>query len=141
MSQARSPSPTHGRTLWDEGHEPGRQVVALGVAVALTTAVLDLTVMGRVSLFFDICFVALCVALALRVCPDDFFTVGVAPPLLMLGVFALLGLTRPGVIAQEHDGVIQAVVSGLSHHSSALVVGYALCLICLAIRRHVLTRP
>lgn len=140
MSQAQSPSPTHGRTLWDEGHEPGRQVVALGVAVALTTVVVDLAIMGRVSLIFDVCFVALCVALALRVRPDDFFTVGVSPPLLMVAVFVLLGFTRPGVIAEDRDGVVQAVVSGLSHHSAALVVGYALCLACLAIRQRFLAR-
>jgi hypothetical protein len=131
MSQAR----TQARTLWEEGHEPGRQVVALGLAVALTTTVADLAIMGRVSILFDLCFVALCVALALKVRPTDFFTVGVLPPLLMVAVFVLLGLTRPGVIADEHDGVVQAVVSGLSHHSAALVVGYALCLACLAIRQ------
>jgi len=77
----------------------------------------------------------MCVAVALAVRPTDFFTVGVLPPLLMVGVFTLLGLTRPGVIADPRDGVIQAVVSGLSHHSVALVVGYLLCLGCLALRQ------
>ncbi|MCW2767761.1 MAG: hypothetical protein JWO11_3720 [Nocardioides sp.] len=125
------------RTLWEEGHEPGRQVVALGMALALTTVVVDLAVVGRVSSFFDLCFVALCVALALKVRPTDFFTVGVLPPLIMVAVFVLLGITRPGVIAHPSDGVVQAVISGLSRHSTALVVGYALCLACLAIRQRV----
>ncbi len=129
---------THARTLWEEGHEPGRQVVALGAALALTIVVLDVALVGRVSLFFDLCFVVLCIALALKVRPTDFFTVGVLPPLIMVGVFALLGLTRPAVIADPGDGVVQAVVSGLSHHSGALVAGYLLCLATLAVRQRVL---
>lgn len=126
---------SHTRTLWEEGREPGRQVVALGAALALTAVVIDVAVVGRVSLFFDLCFITMCVAVALAVRPTDFFTVGVLPPLLMVGVFTLLGLTRPEVIADPRDGVIQAVVSGLSHHSVALVVGYLLCLGCLALRQ------
>ena len=126
---------SHTRTLWEEGREPGRQVVALGAALALTAVVIDVAVVGRVSLFFDLCFITMCVAVALAVRPTDFFTVGVLPPLLMVGVFTLLGLTRPGVIADPRDGVIQAVVSGLSHHSVALVVGYLLCLGCLSLRQ------
>lgn len=129
---------THARTVWEEGHEPGRQVVALGVALALTIVVLDVALVGRVSLFFDLCFVVLCIALALQVRPTDFFTVGVLPPLIMVGVFALLGTTRPDVIADAGDGVVQAVVSGLSHHSGALVSGYVLCLATLAVRQRVL---
>jgi hypothetical protein len=132
---------THARTLWEEGREPGRQVVVLGVALALTVVAIDLLIVGRVSLFFDLCFVALCVGLALAVRPNDFFVVGVLPPLIMLGVFTLLGLTSPGVIAHPEDGVVQAVVSGLSHHSTALVTGYVLCLAVLAVRQKVVGRP
>jgi hypothetical protein len=128
---------THARTLWEEGREPGRQVVALGVALALTVVVVDLALVGRLSLFFDLCFVALCLVLALAVRPTDFFTVGVLPPLIMVAVFALLGATRPEAVAHPEDGVVQAVVSGLSHHSGALVVGYLLCLACLALRQRV----
>jgi hypothetical protein len=132
--------PGRPRTLWQEGREPGRQVIALGVAVALTAVVLDLLLVGRVSLFFDLCFVALCVGVALLVRPRDFFTVGVLPPLIMLGVFTLVGLTRPAMIAHAGDGVVQAVISGLSHHSVALLVGYALCLACLGVRQRVAGR-
>ena len=129
--------PGRSRTLWQEGREPGRQVIALGVAVALTAVVLDLLLVGRVSLFFDLCFVALCVGVALLVRPRDFFTVGVLPPLIMLGVFTLVGLTRPAMIADADDGVVQAVLSGLSRHSVALLIGYALCLACLGVRHRV----
>lgn len=128
------------RTLWEEGRQPGRQVVALGLALALSAVVVDQALFGSIGAFFDVCFVLTCVAMALLVRPQDFFTIGVLPPLLMVGVFTLLGLTRPDVIADETDGVIQAVVSGLGHHAAALVVGYALCLAILAIRHRVLSR-
>ena len=45
------------------------------------------------------------------------------------------------MIAHPRDGVVQAVVSGLSHHSGALVAGYVLCLACLAIRHQVAVTP
>ena len=126
------------RTLWEEGREPGRQVVALGLALALTAVVVDQALFGQVGVLFDICYVLICVAMALAVRPQDFFTIGVLPPLLMVGVFALLGATRPDVIADPSDGVIQAVVAGLGHHAAALVAGYLLGLAILAVRQRVL---
>ncbi|WP_240641391.1 DUF6542 domain-containing protein [Nocardioides ferulae] len=128
------------RTLWEEGRASAREVVTLGVAVALSLAALDLLLFGQLTVLFDLAFVALSVGLALAVRPRDFFTVGVLPPLLMLGLFVLLGATDPGTIARAEDGVVQAVVSGLSHHSAALVVGYLLCLGVLALRHQVANR-
>jgi hypothetical protein len=111
-----------------QGDESGRQVVALGLAVALTVVVLDQLMVGRLSLFFDLCFITLCLALAVRAPRDDWFVAGLLPPVLMLAVFLLLALTAPHLIAKPDDGVVQAVVSGLAHHSTALLVGYALAL-------------
>jgi hypothetical protein len=121
-------------TLWTEGTEPGRQAVALGIAASLTVVAFDVLVAGELSYFFDLSFVALCLGLALVVRPDDFFTVGVLPPLMMVATFTLLGLVAPATIAHPDDGVVQAVVSGLAHHSGALVAGYILCLATLAMR-------
>ena len=125
------------RTLWEEGTEPGRQVVVLGFAVALTVAVADLLIGNGLGLLFDLLFVVISIGVALLVRPQDFFTVGVLPPLLMLGVFLLLGTVTPGSIAADGDGAFTALLTGLAHHSTALLVGYALCLACLAIRRKV----
>ncbi|GAB2876146.1 DUF6542 domain-containing protein [Nocardioides pacificus] len=122
------------RSLWVEGQEPGRQVIVLGVAVALTTVVLDLFLSGRLSLFFDLCFIVLCLGLALLVRPGDFFTVGILPPLIMLAVFLLLAAVAPGTVADERDGVVQAVISGLFTHATSLAVGYVLALAALAVR-------
>jgi hypothetical protein len=129
---------TPTRTLWEEGRESGREVVALGFALALTVAVVDVATGVRVGLLFDLCFVGVCVALALAVRPDDFFVVGVLPPLLMGGLFVLLGSSTPAAIGQPDDGLVQATISGLSHHSGALLVGYALCLAVLFVRQRVL---
>jgi xanthine/uracil permease len=130
---------SQARTLWEEGTEPGYQVVALGTAAALTVVVLDLWRADQVTHLFDVVFVLTCVAVALLVRPEDFFTVGVLPPLIMGAVFLLVGLTDPGAIADRDDGLVQAVVSGLSNHAEALGLGYALCLGCLAVRRRYLT--
>lgn len=131
---------TPAPTLWESGRESGRDVAILGVAVTLSAVALDVLLSGQLSLFFDLSFVALCFFLALRVRPHDFFTVGVLPPLMMLGVFWLLAMTDRTSIAQADDGVTQAVVSGLTHHSGALAAGYAVCLGCLAYRQRLLAQ-
>jgi hypothetical protein len=124
---------SEARTLWEEGHEPGRQVVALGLALALTVAVLDVGIGGGVGLFFDVAFVGVCLTVALLVRPQDFFTVGVLPPLIMLAVFVLVALAHPDALAPG-DGLVPDVLAGLAHHAVALGVGYAGCLLCLAVR-------
>ena len=122
------------RTLWEEGHEPGRQMVALGLALSLTVVVLDVGIGGRVGLFFDLAFVAVCL------------TRGAAGPAGGL-------LHRRRAAAADHAGGLRAGrglppgrdrarrrrpgpggVTGLSHHAVALGVGYAACLLCLAVR-------
>ncbi len=131
---------TDAPSVWTDGREPGRQVVVLGVALALTVVVLDLALVGEVSQFFDLCYVVLCLGLAVAVRPDGFFTVGVLPPLMMAAVFAFVGAVSPEAIAHPGDGVVQAVVSGLATHSGALVAGYALCLATLLLRQRTRSR-
>jgi hypothetical protein len=126
---------SHTRAIWDDGREPGRAVVALGVAVALSAIVVNVAMVGRVTMFFDLWFVLLCLGVALLVRESDFFTVGVLPPLIMVGSFTVLAFDRPEAIASAQDGIVQAVVSGLAHHSVALVCGYALCLVTLFARQ------
>ena len=124
MSQAGSP--------WDV--EPGRQVAALGLAVTLTVVAVDVLLVGRLSLFFDLCFVALCLALAARVRRGDFFLVALLPPLLMLASFVLLAAVSRAAIADPDDNFVQAVVTGLAHHSAALLGANTVCLGWLAWR-------
>jgi hypothetical protein len=113
-------------------------MVALGVALALSVAVLDSGIGGRIGLVFDLAFVGVCVLVALLVRPEDFFTVGVLPPLILLAVLVLFGISHRVAIAPDDHGLAQAVVTALAQHAIALGIGYAACLGCLAIRDHVL---
>jgi hypothetical protein len=126
---------TAAPTIWDEGTEPARRVVLLGVALMLTAAALDLVIGHDLGWIFDVGFVLLAATLALRVHPHDFFAISVTPPLLMLGLFVVIAAVDPAVIARADDGLIQATLTGLAHHPWALFVGYALCLAFLQIRR------
>ena len=127
-------------TLWEDGRRPGQEVIALAVALLLTATVLDLLLSEGLGLFYDLAFVTICVGVALQVRPADFFAVGVLPPMAMLMVALLLGISDPGTIARADDGFVQATVSGLSTHAIALVFGYAACLGLLALRRSFLLR-
>ena len=122
------------KTLWEEGRHPGRLVVG-AATVALVAVVLVSLLLGRLGLFFDLAFVVVCVAAALAVRPQDFFTVGVLPPLLLAATVTVVAIVDPAAVARPEDAVAQAVVSGLAHHAIALVIGYALTLGVLALRQ------
>lgn len=110
-------------------------MATLSALAAILVVMVDLMLSDQLSLFFDLAFVGLCVAAALAVRPRDFFVVGVLPPLLMFGTVLVLALVSRSSIADEVDGLIQAVVSGLAHHAGALVAGYGLALGILALRQ------
>jgi hypothetical protein len=101
----------------------------------LLVVLVDLLASRHLTLLFDAAFVMICVAAALAVRPKDFFVIGVFPPLLMLGTVVVLAATWRGTVADPADGMMQAVVSGLAHHSGSLVVGYGLTLLLLALRQ------
>ncbi len=127
---------------WARGRESASSMAALALAVTLSLVVLNSVLSDSLGLLFDLGFVALCCALALRVRMGEFVYVGLIPPLALIAVFALLGFAAPDLVAQPQDGVVQVVVTGLGHHSAALFVGYALCLTLLAYRYHLsTTRP
>jgi hypothetical protein len=115
-------------------------VVNVSVLVVLLVVLADLSLSGGLSLLFDVTFVLVCVAAALAVRPRDFFVVGVFPPLLMAGTVALVATASREVVAKPDDGFLQAVVSGLAHHSGSLVIGYGLTLGILALRQVALRR-
>lgn len=123
------------QTLWEEGRRPGRQVAALAGAAVLLVAAVNLVLTDRLSLFFDLCFVVVCLAAGLAVHPRDFFLVGVLPPLLMLLAVTAVAAVDRAAVADEVDSIVQAVVSGLAHHAGALLAGYAAALVILALRQ------
>ena len=122
--------------FWEVGREPGRQVVALGVAVTLTAVSIDILLAGHLTFFFDLSFMVLCLGLAALVRRRDFYLVALLPPFLMAAVFCFVALVARDAIADGRDSVLQAIVSGVATHGIALGVGYALCLGWLAWRLH-----
>jgi hypothetical protein len=120
---------------WWDGATRGSEVVALATALTLSVATVEIALTGHLRLFFDACFVTICLISAVMVRAHEFFTVGVLPPLLMSGTMVLVALNGTGVIASRHDSVVQAVVTGLARHSAALFVGYAVCLVVLLLRQ------
>ena len=127
-------------TLWEEGRWSGRRVTRFSMLVSALLVVLDVTATGRLERIFDSGFIVLCVGMALAVRPQDFFRVGVLPPMLLLTICLVLGLGRREAIAAADDGLVQSVISGLAHHSGPLLAGYALALVVLGIRVRVARR-
>jgi hypothetical protein len=127
-------------TLWEEGRWSGRRVTRFSMLASALLVVTDLLATGRLERVFDSGFIVLCVGMALAIRPQDFFRVGVLPPMLLLGISVLLALGHRTAIAAADDGFVQSVISGLAHHSGPLLAGYALALAVLGIRARVLRR-
>lgn len=127
-------------TLWEEGRWSSSRVTRFSIFACLLLAAADIAISGRVNDLFDIGFVALCIAMALAIRPSEFFNVGILPPLLILALCTVLSVVHRGWIAPSGDGFIQAIISGLAHHSGGLLAGYAVSLGILAIRTRVLRR-
>ncbi len=126
--------------MWEEGRWSGIRVTRFSAFGCLVLVAVDLLVSPNLGSIFDIGFIVLCVAIALAIRPEDFFHVGVLPPMLLLAVSTGLGVVDRGAIAGADDGLIQSVISGLAHHSGPLLVGYGLALVVLAIRNRIIRR-
>jgi hypothetical protein len=126
--------------LWEEGRWSGRRVTRFSMLASALLVAVDLAATGHLARIFDSGFIVLCIGIALAVRPQDFFRVGVLPPMLLLGTCVTLGLGHRAAIAASDDGLIQSVISGLAHHSGPLLAGYALSLAVLGIRTRVARR-
>lgn len=118
----------------------GSRTTRLAVLASVLVIALDVAVSGRVGVLFDLAFVLVCVGAALAVRPADFFTAGVLPPILLLGLCTALSVLDRGALSAHGDGFVQGLVSGLAHHAGALAAGYALALGVLAMRHRVVQR-
>jgi hypothetical protein len=127
-------------TLWEEGRWSGTRVTRFSAFASVLLVVLDLIVSGGLGRIFDVGFVLLCLGIALAIAPDEFFSVGVLPPMLLLGVCAALTVLHRSAIASSGDGLVQSVVSGLAHHSVALLIAHGGLLAVLAVRHRVVRR-
>ena len=110
-----------------------RSVVATSAAATVACACLDLALTGRMTFFFDLCFVVVCLVATMSVRRTDLFTVGVLPPLLFAAVIAVLSVTTPDAF-ESGPGVNKVFLSGLANHAPGLVFGYAVALTAVALR-------
>jgi len=109
-------------------------VVWLGLLGTLTLAAVDLLLSGRLTMFFDLGFITLCLGLGRLPGKEASYVVAFAPPLVLTTTFVVLGLIDADLLGHPDDGAFAAVMSGLTGHATALGIGYALCLVGLGAR-------
>jgi hypothetical protein len=110
-------------------------VIRAMTLLLLSAAGLNLLVTGALGLPFGLVFVTACAVAALWVRPQDFFMVGVYPPIVLGALVITLALVAPATVARADDPAGQAIVSGLAHQAWPLVTGYALTLLIIALRQ------
>jgi len=116
------------------GQESGPQVLVLGLGGCVGIVAVDLLLSGRLTMFFDLAFITLCLALTPLVRADGVFLACFLPPVMMVAVFGLVHLVDPEAIGNRDDGLLQSVIAGLTAHAAALAIGYAICLVALGLR-------
>lgn len=126
--------------MWEEGRWSGNRVTRFSVLLCVLVGGFDLLVTHRIGVVFGIGFVLVCVIAAMAVRPQDFFRVGVLPPLLLLGCAMVLSLVARGSVVDQQSGYLQGVISALARGAGGLMAGYLLALVLLAIRHHMIGR-
>ncbi len=112
----------------------GRGLVVSTALAAGSCAVLDmLLTAGRITFFFDLCFVVICLVATMAVRREDLFTAGVLPPLLFAAVIAAIAIGVPHAF-ESAPGVNKVFLSGLASHTTGLVGGYGVALLAVAAR-------
>ena len=112
----------------------GRGVVAVSAASAASCAGLDLVLTdGRLTFFFDLCFVVICLVAAMAVRRSDLFTAGVLPPLLFAAMIAVLSVVAPHAF-HSAPGANKVFLTGLADHAPGLVLGYTAALTAVGAR-------
>lgn len=112
---------------------PGRGVCLLTIVAAGSCAVLDLALTRGITLFFDLCFVTICLVAAMSVRRRDLFTTGVMPPLIFAAVVGVVAALSPGTFV-AFGGASKAFMTGLAQHAPGLVAGYAVALLTVGSR-------
>jgi hypothetical protein len=112
---------------------PGRGVCLLTIVAVGGCALADLALTRGISLFFDLCFVTICLVAAMSVRRRDLFTTGVMPPLVFAAVIGVVAALSPGTFV-AFGGASKAFMTGLAQHAPGLVAGYAVALLTVGSR-------
>ncbi len=106
--------------------------ILIAALATLCVVLLNLLLVGRLSFFFDLCFVVICLGAGLLARQGEGWNVGLTPPMLLLMVVIFLSVLAPGTVAESQDSALQAVITAMTRHSTALISGYLLFLAALA---------
>jgi len=106
---------------------PARGVVLVSALATVGCAGLNLALTGRLTIFFDLCFVVVALTSAMSVLRRDLFTVGVLPPLLFAAVVGGVALTAPETFVATGT-TSKAFLTGLAAHAVGLVAAYGVAL-------------
>ena len=112
---------------------PGRGVCLFTLVAAGACAGVDLVLAGGITMFFDLCFVTLCLIAAMSVRRRDLFTTGVLPPFVFAAVVGVVAVLSPDTFV-HFGGASQAFMTGLAGHAPALVAGYLVALLTVGSR-------
>jgi Domain of unknown function (DUF6542) len=133
-AQFASPRTARGQDASAGQGLTGRALVLTTTVAAGGCAVLDLMLTsGRMTFFFDLCFVVISLVAAMAVRRADLFTAGVLPPLLFAAVIAAVTVIAPQAF-ESASGASQVFLTGLANHAPGLVGGYAAALLAVAAR-------
>jgi hypothetical protein len=115
-------------------HRAAARVVGVAVLTTAGVVAFDVALTGRLSMFFDLCFilVGLCAALGVR--RDGLYAVGVLPPLLLGAVVAVLAVVSPVALTDSRLAFASTWLTGLAHHGLALASAHAVVLAIVGIR-------
>jgi hypothetical protein len=136
MRETRRPPAHHHRRPEPPPVRQLKTFQGVGGAVVVTAAAVafDMTLTGRLSMFFDLCFVLVGLSAALLVRRQGLFAVGVLPPLLLGAVAAVLAVSAPGALTSSHLAFVSTWLTGLAHHSGALAATHVIVLAIVGLR-------
>jgi hypothetical protein len=106
---------------------PARGVIVLSLLASMLCAAADCGLTGSLTMFFDLCFVTVCLVGAMAVRPQDLFTAGVLAPLVFAVVVFLVAVGVAGAFV-DGGSTSRAFFTGLAAHAGALVSGYGVAL-------------
>lgn len=110
---------------------PGRGIIVTSLLGSGACVGLDFALTGGLTMFFDLCFVVICLIGAMGVRRRDLFTTGVLAPLAFGGTIAVIAIVSPTTFSAGGDfGTV--FPTGLTAHAGALVAGYAVALVTVA---------
>lgn len=114
-----------------------RATVVCAVLALATVAGLDL-IDGRLGLAFSVGFVLIVLSAATAVQERGFFTVGVIPPVLLVGALLMIVWAAPNAIEipklPETAGVFGRTLTATIAHGVPLLIGHALALAVIVAR-------